>query len=511
MWDFLIHGFGVAITPLNIGLVLIGSLLGTLFGALPGIGPINGIAILMPLAYTLGLPPESALILLAGIYTGSEYGGRMSSILLNVPGDAGAVMTTIDGYPLAQKGLAGPALGLSAVSSFVGATLAIVGLTLFAPLLAIVSVKFGPAEYFGLMLFAFASMSAMMGNDPVKTLIGAVLGILVATIGIDSGTGVMRFTFDMPELYDGIDFVVLIIGLFAISEILLMLEEAFHSKGDGAIAPIGRVMVSWKEVMFCKWTMLRSSLIGFVIGVLPGTGASVASAVAYTTEKRVSDRDGTFGHGDMRGLAAPEAANNASAAGSFVPMLTLGIPGSGTTAILLGALMLYNITPGPTLFSDQPVIVGGLIASLYIGNVVLLALNLPLAGVFARVLTVPKWVLVPGVAILSFVGVYQLHSDLMAIYLMLIIGVFGYLLRKFGFSLAPIILGFVLGRLMEENLRRALAISGGDVSILWESALSLGLWIAAVAVMVAPWVLGRRKGPSVAHAAESKAEELAAD
>ncbi|MGM8851875.1 tripartite tricarboxylate transporter permease [Salinicola halophyticus] len=493
MFDFLIQGFGVALTPLNLGLAFLGALLGTLFGALPGIGPINGIAILMPLAYTLGLPAESALILLAGIYTGSEYGGRMSSILLNVPGDAGAVMTTLDGHPLAKKGLAGPALGLSAVSSFIGATVAIVGLTLFAPLLAVVAVKFGPAEFFALMIFAFASMSAMMGKDPLKTLIGAVLGVLISTVGVDSGTGVLRFTFDMPELYDGIDFVVMIIGLFAVSEILLMLEHAFRHDQDGEMAPIGRVMVKMSEVMYCKWAILRSSVIGFVIGVLPGTGASVASAVAYTTEKRISDRDNTFGTGDMRGLAAPEAANNASAAGSFVPMLTLGIPGSGTTAILLGALMLYNINPGPMMFREQPVVVGGLIASLYIGNVMLLLLNLPLAGVFARVLQVPRWILVPSVAILAFVGVYQLHSDLMAIYLMLVIGVFGYLLRKFGFSLAPVVLGFVLGGLMEENLRRALSISGGDVAILFQSGLSIGLWIAAALVVLVPMFSGKLK------------------
>ena len=493
MFDFLIQGFGVALTPLNLGLAFLGALLGTLFGALPGIGPINGIAILMPLAYTLGLPAESALILLAGIYTGSEYGGRMSSILLNVPGDAGAVMTTLDGHPLAKKGLAGPALGLSAVSSFIGATVAIIGLTLFAPLLAIIAVKFGPAEFFALMIFAFASMSAMMGKDPIKTLIGAVLGVLISTVGVDSGTGVLRFTFDMPELYDGIDFVVMIIGLFAVSEILLMLEHAFRHDQEGEMAPIGRVMVKMSEVLYCKWAILRSSVIGFVIGVLPGTGASVASAVAYTTEKRISDHDNNFGTGNMRGLAAPEAANNASAAGSFVPMLTLGIPGSGTTAILLGALMLYNINPGPMMFREQPVVVGGLIASLYIGNVMLLLLNLPLAGVFARVLQVPRWLLVPSVAILAFVGVYQLHSDLMAIYLMLIIGVFGYLLRKFGFSLAPVVLGFVLGGLMEENLRRALSISGGDTGILFQSNLSIGLWIAAALVVLVPMFAGKLK------------------
>ncbi|MCI0509202.1 putative tricarboxylic transport membrane protein [Chromohalobacter marismortui] len=500
MFDFLIHGFGVALTPLNLGLAFLGALLGTLFGALPGIGPINGIAILMPLAYTLGLPAESALILLASVYTGSEYGGRMSSILLNVPGDAGAVMTTLDGHPLAKKGLAGPALGLSAVSSFVGATIAIIGLTLFAPLLAQVAIMFGPAEFFALMVFAFSSMAVMMGKDPIKTAIGAVLGVMVAMVGVDSGTGVLRYTFGMAELYDGIDFVVMIIGLFAISEILLMLEHANRQDVDDEMPPLGRVMISLKELAYCKWTMLRCGVIGFIVGVLPGTGASIGGAVSYTTEKRISDKDGSFGTGNMRGLAAPEAANNASAAGSFVPMLTLGIPGSGTTAVLLGALMLYNITPGPMLFSERPEVAGGLIASLYIGNIMLLALNLPLAGLFARVLTIPRWVLVPSIAILAFVGIFQLHSDLTAIYLMLIIGIFGYLLRKLGFSLAPIILGYVLGGLMENNLRRALAISGGDLGILWQSGISLGLWIAAAALLVLPWLL-----PKLWQARTSKA------
>lgn len=489
MFDFLIQGFDVALSPLNLGLAFLGALLGTLFGALPGIGPINGIAILMPLAYTLGLPAESALILLAGVYTGAEYGGRMSSILLNVPGDAGAVMTTLDGHPLAKKGLAGPALGLSAVSSFVGATIAIIGLTLFAPMLAKVAVMFGPAEFFALMVFAFASMAVMMGKDPVKTGIGAVLGVLIAMVGVDSGTGVLRYTFGMAELYDGVDFVVMIIGLFAISEILLMLEHANRKDGSDEMPPIGRVMVSLKELLYCKWTMLRSGVIGFIVGVLPGTGASVAGAVTYTTEKRLSDKDNTFGTGNMRGLAAPEAGNNAAAAGSFVPMLTLGIPGSGTTAVLLGALMLYNITPGPMLFSERPEVAGGLIASLYIGNIMLLALNLPLAGLFAKVLTIPRWALVPGIAILAFVGVYQLHSDLMAIYMMLVIGIFGYGLRKLGFSLAPVILGYVLGGLMEDNLRRALSISGGDLGILLQSGISIGLWVAAVLLLVVPWLL----------------------
>jgi len=340
-----------------------------------------------------------------------------------------------------------------------------------------------------------------MGNDPVKTGIGAVLGVLVAMIGVDSGTGVMRFTLDMPELYDGVDFVVMIIGLFAISEILLMLEHTHSKKAEDDMPPVGRVMVHVKEIMYCKWAMLRSSIIGFIVGVLPGTGASVASAVAYTTEKRLSDKDNTFGTGDMRGLAAPEAGNNAAAVGSFVPMLTLGIPGSGTTAVLLGALMLYNITPGPMMFTERPEVAGGLIASLYIGNIVLLLLNLPLAGLFAKVLTIPRWALVPGIAILAFVGVYQLHSSLTAIYMMLVIGVVGFALRKLGFSLAPIILGYVLGGLMEDNLRRALSISGGDMNILWQSGISIGLWIAAALLVMVPLIMAKLlPGKSLTHA-----------
>jgi len=254
-------------------------------------------------------------------------------------------------------------------------------------------------------------------------------------------------------------------------------------------------------VMYCKWAMLRSSIIGFIVGVLPGTGASVASAVAYTTEKRLSDKNNTFGTGDMRGLAAPEAGNNAAAVGSFVPMLTLGIPGSGTTAVLLGALMLYNITPGPMMFTERPEVAGGLIASLYIGNIVLLLLNLPLAGLFAKVLTIPRWALVPGIAILAFVGVYQLHSSLTAIYMMLVIGVVGFALRKLGFSLAPIILGYVLGGLMEDNLRRALSISGGDMNILWQSGISIGLWIAAALLVMMPFIMAKLlPGKSLTHA-----------
>ncbi|NEP13399.1 MAG: tripartite tricarboxylate transporter permease [Symploca sp. SIO2C1] len=527
--DFLLQGFVVALKPLNLGLALVGAFIGTLVGAMPGIGPINGVAVLLPLSYSLGLPPETALIMLAGIYYGAEYGGRISSILLNIPGDAGAVMSTLDGYPLAHQGKAGSALALSAISSFIGGTIAVIGLTLFAPPLAQLAIKFGPAEYFSLMIFAFASLAVIVGKNPLKTGISAVLGVMLAIVGVDSGTGVLRYTYGEPELYDGIDFLIVIIGLFAISEILLLVErteintvqlgtvigldklgELGEQRELGELGELGRggradstdessigtemvnlvpiavnqAIVNFKEVLACKWTILRSSIIGFIIGVLPGTGASIASAVAYATEKRFNDQEKTFGKGDIRGLAAPEAANNAAAVGAFIPMLTLGIPGSGTTAILLGGLLLYNIQPGPMLFTQQPEIVGGLIASMYLGNLMLLVLNLPLVGWFTRILLVPNWLLVPGIVVMAFVGVFSVHGSIVSIFFMLAIGIFGYFLRKLQYSLIALILGFVLGEVMEGNLRRALAISGGDIGILFQSQISQSLWILTLSIVI---------------------------
>lgn len=488
--EYLWHGFAVALTGQNLLIGLIGCFIGTLVGALPAIGPINGIALLLPIAYTMGLPAESTMILLSAIYCGAEYGGRISSILLNVPGDAGAVMTAMDGYPLAKQGRAGEALALSGLASFVGGIIGSIGLALFAPVLAGLAIGFGPAEYFVLMMFAFATLGSMVGSYPAKTLIGCVLGLMLATVGLDATSGAYRFTFNEPELGDGIEFVVLVIGLFSISEALIILEN--QGRGMTVIRELGRMTARMADVAKCTGTALRSSVIGFVVGVLPGTGASVSSAISYTTEKRLSDTEGTFGKGDVRGLAAPEAANNATACGAFVPMLTLGVPGSGTTAVMLGALMLYNIQPGPMLLTERPEIVGGLVASLFIGNLILLALNLPLVQIFARVLTVPNWLLVPGILVLSIVGVYSTHSSVFSIYLMLGIGMVGWMLRKAGFEMAPIILGFVLGRVMEVNLRNALAISGGDPAILFSSTICNVLWVMAVLVATVPFILGWR-------------------
>lgn len=485
-------GFAVALDPFNLMLVLVGCFLGTLIGALPGLGPINGVAILLPIAYGLQFPPESALILLAGIYYGAEYGGRISSILLNVPGDASAVMTTLDGHPMALRGEAGKALSTSAVASFIGGTIAVVLMTLFGPLLASVAVGFSPANYVALMVFAFASLASLVGKNAVKTLLGALIGLMLATIGIDANTGVPRYTFGIPDLLAGIDFLIVVVGLFGMAELLHLVEQ--QVKGNLKSLPVDKTFVKMADIVKLRWTILRSSIIGFVIGVLPGTGASVASAVAYGTEKRMAGPEGakTFGTGDIRGLAAPESANNAAAGGAMVPMLTLGIPGSGTTAILLGALLMFNVQPGPLLFTQKPEIAWGLVASMYIGNIALLVINLPLVGLFARLLTIPQHYLTPLIAILAFIGIYTIVGNPHDLFLITALGVFGWFLRKLDFSLAPVILGFVLGSLFENNLRRALSISGGDWAILTEDWVSIILYVLAATVVLAPIWLSRR-------------------
>ena len=485
----LLAGFGVALTPVNLLVAALGAFIGTVVGMLPGLGPINGVAILMPLAFALKLPPETALILLAAVYIGCEYGGRISSILINVPGDAGAIMTAIDGYPMARKGLAGVALSISAWSSFVGSLVATIGIVLFAPLLARWALAFGPAEYFALMCFAFACIAGLMGDAPMKAALAALIGLALSTVGLDANSGVYRFTGGDVHLSDGIQFIVVVIGVFSVSEVLLMLEQ--HHTLGGMVKATGRSLFNLQEMAYTFWGTLRSSVLGFVVGVLPGAGATIASAMAYSMEKRLTDRDGTFGHGDIRGVAAPEAANNGSAAGSFVPMLTLGVPGSGTTAVMMGALTLYNITPGPALFTQQPALVWGLIASMFVGNFILLAMNIPMVGLFTRVLRLPNWMLVPAIVAISTVGVYSVHATTFDLGLMAGLGLGGYLLRKQGVPMAPLILGFVLGDLMEQNLRRALSITNGDVHILVESPISIGLWVGAVAMVVLPPLLRR--------------------
>ncbi len=486
-------GFGVALTFQNLGLALLGCFLGTIIGALPGLGPSNGVAILIPLAFSLGLEPTPALILLTSVYYGAMYGGRISSILLNIPGDEPALMTTLDGYPMAQQGRAGEALALSGVASFVGAFFATWGLVFLAPQLVKVALLFGPAEYFALYVLAFATLGGISSTNQAKAAFAAALGLGIAMIGVDGQTGVPRFAFGEVHLYDGIDFLVAIVGLFALSEVFVFLEHRGDGSGEGKNAgmKIGRITPSFKMLRYCTPTMARSTLLGFVAGVLPGAGASLGSFISYSVEKRLVDRDGTFGKGDPRGVAAPEAGNNAAAGGALVPMLALGVPGSGTTAVLLAMLLALNITPGPLLFQSNPDVVWGLIAALFIGNFMLLLMNIPMVGLFVRVLLVPPKFLMPIVAMVSFVGIYGISGSTFDLLVMVLFGVLGWGLRKLDVPLVPVILGVLLGNAMEANLRRAMTISDGDWTVLFASPLALILWGIAIVGFVLPILFGK--------------------
>lgn len=486
---YLMQGFDVALTPMNLGLAFIGAFLGTIIGALPGLGPANGVAILVPLAFSLRLAPASALIMLTSVYYGAMYGGRISSILLNIPGDEPALMTTLDGYPMAKKGRAGEALAISALSSFFGGVVATFGLLFFAPILAKFALYFGPAEYFVLFVLAFTTIGGISSKNQFKSLMAASIGLMISTIGLDPATGEPRYTLNHMELYEGINFLVAIVGLFAISEILVFLENT-HA-GRVAKVTVGSYKIKWKEMFSLTGTTIRGSIIGFISGVLPGAGASLGSFLSYTVEKRLVDKEGTFGEGDPRGVAAPESGNNAAAGGALVPMLTLGVPGSGTTAVLLAMLMSMNITPGPLLFQQHPDVVWGLIAALFIGNLMLLVLNLPLIGLFAKLLMVPSYILMPVVAIVGLIGIYSISHSPFDLFMMIAFGVGGWILRKLDVPLVPIILGILLGQMMEDNLRRALNISNGDWSVLWGSPLCIILWLFAIAGLLMPFFFNK--------------------
>ena len=486
---FLLDGFAVALTPLNVALMVIGCFAGTLIGALPGIGPVNGVAILIPLTFAIELNPTSALILLCAVYYGCMFGGRISSILLNIPGDEPAIMTTLDGYPMALQGKAAEALAISGVASFIGGTLATVGLTLFAPVLASAAIYFGPADYFALYVLAFATIGGIGGANPRKALLAALFGLMIATVGLDPGTGVARYTLGSFDLYDGFDPIVAIVGLVAISEVLFFLEGQFVA--GGTMIPVGRVLPRWRDIAGTFGASLRGSGIGFVAGILPGAGASLGAALSYAAEKRLKDR-GSFGKGDPRGVAAPEAGNNAASGGALIPMLTLGVPGSGTTAVMLAMLISLNVQPGPLLFERQPDIVWGLIASLYLANFVLLVMNLPLIGVFTWMLRTPTWVLMPLVVMVSFLGVFAITNSTFELLVMIGFGLLGFVFRKLEIPLVPVVLGLLLGRDMENNLRRALAISGGEFDILVSSPIAVGLYGVTAAMLALAFLLSGR-------------------
>lgn len=486
--DLLLNGFVAALTWQNLAFAALGCTLGTLIGALPGLGPANGVAILIPLAFSLGLDPTTALILLTAVYSGAMYGGRISSILLNIPGDEPALMTTLDGYPMAKQGKATEALVFSAVASFVGSLLATIGLVLLAPLLAKAALHFGPPEYVALYILVFAALGGITSKSVAKTLVATALGLMIATVGIDASTGIPRYTFDILELYEGIDFIIVLVGLFAISELLLFIESHRHEVRE--MMRINKLKIKLADVFTLLPTSFRGAILGFIAGVLPGAGASLGSFISYTLEKKWVDKHNTFGTGDPRGVAAPEAGNNAAASGALVPMLTLGVPGSGTTAVLLAMLISLNITPGPMLFQQNAELVWTVIAALFIGNVLLLLLNIPMVGFFVKILSVPPRYLMPVVTLVAILGIYALSHSVIDLYMMIGFGVLGYILRKIEIPLVPIILGMLLGPELEIALRHSLMISNGDWAILWGSPLAIGLWLVAIVGLILPMLVG---------------------
>jgi putative tricarboxylic transport membrane protein len=502
--SLLMQGFAVALTPESIMFAVIGAILGTLIGALPGLGPANGVAILIPLAFSLGLSATSSLILLTSVYAGAMYGGRISSILLNIPGDEPAMMTCLDGYPMAVKGKAAEALAISAIASFIGSFIATVGLVILAPILAKFALRFGPSEYFALFALAFATLGGITGKNQFKTLMAAAIGLMIASVGIDISTGVQRFTFNSLELFEGVDFIIAIVGLFAISELLFFLER--HA-GDGLKqVAVNKLKLTAKDIIQVLPASLRGAVLGFIAGVLPGAGASLGSFVSYTLEKRFSDK-GEFGKGDPRGVAAPEAGNNGAASGALVPMLTLGVPGSGTTAVLLAMLISLNISPGPMLFQQNADLVWGVIAAMFVGNLVLLLLNIPMVGIFVKLLSIPPKYLMPIVTLVASVGIYSVSHSALDLYFMVGFGVLGYIFRKVDIPLVPIILGMLLGPEMEKSLRHALVLSDGDWSVLFNSGLSIGLWTVAVLGLILPMIVGPMVRAKMAKAKVSEKDD----
>ena len=490
MLEGILTGLSTAFTPTNILMVFFGVLAGTFIGMLPGLGPISAIALMIPVTY--GVEPSSGLILMAGVYYGAVFGGSTSSILINAPGVAGTVATAFDGYPLARAGKAGKALAVAAYASFSGGTIGAVFLLIAAPALATVSLSFQSADYFALMVMGLTAVSAFAGKGQfLKAALMTVLGVMLSTVGADNSTGVQRFTFGQLDLIDGISFLLLAMATFALSEALISVLKPESTSGAAPTVireAFGSLKVSKAELVEIAPTVGRSSVLGFFIGVLPGAGATIASFLAYGMEQALAKGRAKlqFGKGSLRGLAAPETANNAASTGSFVPLLTLGIPGSGTTAVMLGALISYGIQPGPRLFVERPEVFWSVIVSMYLGNVVLLILNLPLIPYIARLLAVPKPFLISFVLFFSLIGVYLVSFNNFDIYLMVGFAGCALFFRLLDFPMAPMLLGFVLGGLLEENLRRALLISDGDLSFLWTRPITLVILIITVIVLFLP-------------------------
>lgn len=481
-------GFGVALQPMNLLWGLIGVTFGTLVGVLPGVGPALTVAMLLPL--TSRLDPTGALIMFAGIYYGAMFGGSTSTILLNTPGESASIATALEGNRMAKNGRAGPALATAAIGSFVAGTISTALLTLVAPLVVALALKFGPAEYFALMVFAFTTVSAVLGASTVRGLTSLLVGLLLGLVGIDGQTGAPRFAFGVPELLDGIDVVVMAVGLFAVGEALYV--AAYTARLPGTMEKLaGSIWMTRSDWKRSAPAWLRATAIGFPFGTIPAGGAEIPTFLSYATERRLSKHPQEFGNGAIEGVAGPEAANNAAATGVLVPLLTLGIPTSATAAILLGAFQNYGLQPGPLLFQSQAQLVWGLIASLYVGNVILLVLNLPLIGVWVKVLAIPRPMLYGGILIFATLGAYSLHQSWVDLATLYVFGLLGFAMRRWDFPVGPAVIGLILGPLAETQFRRALSISQGDAAVFFTHPISATLLALTAAVIVAPWVLRR--------------------
>jgi TctA family transporter len=473
-------GFQVAVVPINVMYCFIGVVLGTLIGVLPGIGPVATIAMLLPITFNLN--PVAALIMLAGIYYGAQYGGSTTAILVNIPGEASSVVTCLDGYQMARQGRAGPALAISAIGSFFAGCVATLIIAVAAPPLAEVALKFGPSEYFSLMVFGLVAATVLAHGSLIKAIGMVVLGLLLGIVGTDVNSGVLRFTFDIPELSDGVGFVIVAMGMFGTAEIIANLElkdkrEIFTSKVTHLYPTKQDLKDSWASI-------LRGTALGSMLGILPGGGALLASFGAYTLEKKVSKHPERFGKGAIQGVAGPESANNAGAQTSFIPMLTLGIPSNAVMALMIGALMIQGIAPGPQVMNEKPQLFWGLIASMWVGNLMLVVLNLPMIGMWVKLLTVPYRYLYPAILVFMAIGVFSLSNNAFDVLIMAVFGVFGYVCVKLECEPAPLILGFILGPLMEENLRRAMLLSRGDPFVFFQKPISLGFMIASAILLV---------------------------
>jgi putative tricarboxylic transport membrane protein len=484
--DILHHiffGLGVALQPMNLLFCFIGVLIGTLVGVLPGLGPVAAISLLLPA--TFHAPPVASVIMLSGIYYGAMYGGSTTSILVNIPGEAASVVTCLDGYQMARRGRAGAALGISAFGSFIAGTLGVVGLAFMAPPLAVMALKFGPPEYFSLMVLGITVLTFLSGGSMLKSLMMACFGVVIGNVGLDLMTAQPRFTFGLDVLLDGVGLVPVVMGLFGISEVLLNVEEKLSEREIFKTELKGLLpnLRDWKESI---WPILRGSGLGFFLGILPGGGAVISSFVSYGVEKKVSKHPEEFGKGAIAGVAGPESANNSATAGAFIPLLTLGLPSNAVMAILLGALMIYNMPPGPRLITSHPDLFWGLVTSMYIGNAMLLVLNLPLIGLWVKILKIPYPILFPLILLFCLIGAYSLNTNPVEIGLMLIFGVLGYLMKKFKYDGAPLVLAMVLGPLMDNSLRQSLLMSGGSGMIFFTRPICLVIFGAVAIILLLP-------------------------